>query len=131
MADVNKGRIRLLVAALRSGLYVKGTGFLHRDPYTPQGSGAFPGFWCCLGVAADVAHRFGLPVIREVLGRCEYIGGSSGYLSASVRDWYGFATRDPELLQADGARILASEWNDQPDSTLEEIADGFERTFLA
>jgi hypothetical protein len=131
MADVNKGRVRLLVAALRSGLYIKGTGFLHREPGIPQDNGAFPGFWCCLGVAGDVAHRFGLPVAREVRGHCEHIGGSPAYLSPSVSDWYGFATMDPVLLQADGGRILASEWNDRPDSTQQEIADGFERTFLA
>lgn len=147
---VNKGRLRIAVAALRSGLYLKGPGYLHNLREVPDGyeahfadalragnPDAYPGWWCCLGVLGDVAARFGLVVDRhlEEMDTCESIGGSNAYLSPAVRDWYSFDDRtyggDLMLIMPDGTETRASLWNDADGSTFEDIAQGFERTFLS
>lgn len=138
MSEPDKGRIWLLVGALRSGLYIKGMGCLHwLESPEDHPAGALPGTWCCLGVGGDVATRFGLDIPRTqaYAGTREQIGESGSYMDARVRQWYGFpalgGTQDNILLlKADGTPVLASVWNDDPDSTFEDIADGLVRTFL-
>lgn len=145
---VNKGRVALAVAALRSGLYLRGPGYLHNLREVPpefdadfarglreQNPDAYPGWWCCLGVLGDVAIRFGLVVERHLAeaDTCESVGGSSAYLSPEVRDWYGLPdtySNDLLLTSANGRKLRASLWNDDPSATFEDIARGFERTFL-
>lgn len=151
---VNKGRLNIAIAALRSGLYLKGPGFLHNLREIPQdfeadyaervraeNPDAYPGWWCCLGALGDVASRFGLPVERypDEASICENIGGSDTYLTPRVAEWYGFepehmhgdSNNDLMLVHPDGSTIRASLWNDDASSTFEDIAQGFERTFLA
>jgi hypothetical protein len=152
---LDKGRLSLAVAAGRSGLYLKGPGYLHRLALPAGGGerasllraenpGALPGFWCCLGILSDVAVRFGLQIPREIIGGHHYeFGTCSSYMPGEVAEWYGF-TPDTEnahanglgmvsdlwLINPDGDKIRASGWNDDDNSTFEEIFDGFERTFL-
>lgn len=106
---VNKGRVRLLVAALRSGLYEKTRGKLHRmaGNHTEEG-------WCCLGVASDVAHKFGLPVDRAAaeFSQCESFDEDSSYMPRSVMEWYGFDSNNPLLRLPDGRTLAASTLND-------------------
>jgi hypothetical protein len=152
--SLNKGRLNIAIAALRSGLYLKGPGFLHNLREIPLEFGAdyaervragnpdaYPGWWCCLGVLGDVASRFGLPVERYSGGAstCENIGESNAYLTPEVAGWYGFeqeqmyglSNNDLLLIQPDGTKVRASLWNDDAESAFEDIAQGFERTFLA
>lgn len=129
---ISKGRVGLLVAALRSGLYAKGPGTLHK--YNAEAPGPFSGTWCCLGVAGDVARRFGLTVSEGTenwgSARCEKIDGSSAYMGENVANWYGFSGENPVLIKPDGMAIAASDWNDMDATTFEDIAQGFERTYL-
>ena len=130
---VNRGRVRLLVAALRSGEYKKGRGKLHQTG-TEEG-------WCCLGVASDVAHKFGLPVVRaESDYGCESFDGEASYLPQSVMDWYGFDSSNPRL-RVPGGETNASTVNDSGyvavgDSgytqqvSLDEIGRFFRDTYL-
>ena len=109
---VNRKRVRLLVAALRSGLYEKTKGRLHRTEPSSHWGG-HPEGWCCLGVAADVMDKFGPGLTRAVSesGTCETFDGAVDYMPASVQAWYGFDSQDP-LLRVDGRMIPASTLND-------------------
>lgn len=141
LAIPNKGRIRLLVAALRSGLYLQGNGYLHRmDINENPPEGILPGAFCCLEVAADVAMRFGLAFDRRPESGgflCEVFDTSPSYMSPRVAEWYGFpavdtltGAYDVMLTMPDGYTVRAAIWNDSG-STFEDIAKGFERTFLS
>lgn len=149
---VDKGRVGLLVAALESGEYKQGKLALHRQD--SDGTER----WCCLGVGADVARRFGLEVSSTfeamygygdgVINNREVIGGDASYMCQEVADWYGFESKNPVLEIPDGEetrRVSASEWNDgnvlsgsfdsngHPESvphSFADIAEGFRRTYL-
>lgn len=136
MTEVNRERVALLVAALRSGEYAKATGKLHRT-----GTDGYPEGWCCLGVASDVANRNGLDLRREpslLYGSCEAFDGEVAYLPESVADWYGFESNP--LLKTPAGRDSASSLNDtgyedpatgEPvEVSLARMADFFEGTFL-
>jgi len=72
-------KMRMWVAALRSGKYFQGTGALNRgDEY------------CCLGVACEVAMANGLPVTkdRNVNGEIGY-DGQTAFLPEVVKEWFG------------------------------------------
>jgi hypothetical protein len=139
---VNKGRVGLLVAALRSGEYTQGQGSLHR--FEPQGEGVVKETWCCLGVAADIADKFGCPLVRKKEYTLEYFGEahSSSYLPSEVAEWYGFPndhSRDnPRLQRPDGTLTDAVTMNDTGLPTgdgyrkvgFDVIADAFERTYM-
>ena len=131
---VNKPRVRLLVAALKSGLYDKTHGRLHRTE---------PNGWCCLGVASDVAHKFGLAVNREPSAEpyhdCESFDGESSYKPQSVMDWYGFDKSNPVLRLPDGRTRDASTLNDfgisnddggYTEVPLKDIGNFFKNTYL-
>lgn len=146
MTGLNKGRVGLLVAALRSGLYAKGTGALHTVKYGDHEP--FSGTWCCLGVAGDVARRFGLDVTSAFDGtsenpdenetqandatcELEVIAGNDSYMALRVAGWYGFGNVSDVVLDTeDGDRLLASEYNDKGSTTFEDVARAFELTFL-
>lgn len=138
---INRGRVGLLCAALESDLYEKGTARLHTILVA---DGIEKHLWCCLGVAGDVAFRFGLIVERSCQmdsdgwGR-EEIDGTLAVMSRKIQDWYGFEDGNPLLITPSGAVINASSWNDEglrnPDGTrtssiLKDLAAGFRRTFL-
>lgn len=142
---VNKGRVGLLVAALRSGLYQKSTGRLHiTRTYEYENSGREPG-WCCLGVASDIAEKFGVNVTRRTVEHdtyaCEEFGGNEAYLPVEVQEWYGFTSPNPVLRTPEGyGDATAAELNDMGMTSkvtgesvpvsLEDIAGFFEATFL-
>ena len=98
------------VAALRSGKYKQGRGFLCRD-----------GKYCCLGVAYDVLfdgdwERCSKHIWRPAGSQDEgeLIPRSSDYLSRSIERSLGLSL---------GSQILLSRCNDENRDTLAEIAD--------
>lgn len=144
---VNKGRVGLLVAALESGEYEQGKMALHIKDSEGKDT------WCCLGVGADVARRFGLDLTSEfeplfggdISARREIIGGNPSYMCAQVADWFGFDSENPALKTPEGETASAAEWNDgnvltgnfdgdgkaeSIPSTFADIAAGFRRTYL-
>jgi hypothetical protein len=140
---VDTGKVWLLVGALRSGLYEKGTGKLCRVVLASSGEKRS---WCCLGVGSDVAARFGLDLNVET-GKPWFgddtvtlFNGNGDYLTQAVQEWYGFEDSNPWLLLPDGRRVRASELNDEgildeetqrrTPLTFLDIADLFEATFL-
>ncbi len=130
---VNKGRVGLLVAALRSGLYVQGIGKLHHIGREPV-SGKQTDTWCCLGVATDVARRFGVEMSTEVSCSSEYFDGAVSVMPAVAANWYGLDA-NPQLALKNGDAHSAMNVNDLPnsfgnESTFEGIAQAFERTYL-
>lgn len=142
MPEVNKGRVGLLVAALRSGEYTQAKGRLHR---VIRSEGRPPG-WCCLGVACDIASKFGLNLARSIEGGCdEAFDGASAYLPPSVIDWYGFDGQNPYLKLPEGCStqygvaVPAADLNDggytdaegeKREAGFSQIADFFEATYL-
>jgi hypothetical protein len=118
--EEEKGRIRLLVEALRSGQYKQGKQRLHRVSGGQH-------TWCCLGVACDVAIRNGLQVeVRSVDEDAIWYDGHSMYLPESVRLWYGFNRRNP--IMSDQQSLTY--WNDCTGVGFEGIADMIEAEFL-
>ena len=132
--SVHRGRIGLLCAALESGLYEQGTGRLHRkDARTGQEA------WCCLGVAGDVAARFGADISRgewvpwgedDADVFCEEIDGSDTVLGGTVMAWYGIPDENPLLVTPAGEAIAAVRLNDVRLYTFAEIAAAFRAAFL-
>lgn len=142
LLEINVPRLRLGIAALRSGLYRKGTGYLHR---TAEDT------WCCLGVFTDVAIKLGgLDLSREIIPAGNYdpeferFGGiDTQNLVIAVAEWLGFGyVTDPDLpLSPEDAEqkrrqdtLYATTMNDHglffetgvsPDFS--DVADAFER----
>lgn len=130
---VNKERVRLGVAALRSGEFEQGAGYLK-----------YNGKYCCLGVFCEIAIRNGCEV--QVLESDAQEGkfffdGIADFLPRSVMEWYGFDSHnpkvsiDPELHScADGCCPMngasATEANDELHWDFSQIADGFEEMHL-
>lgn len=88
------------VAALRSGKYKQGTGWL--TEVTPDGE-----YDCCLGVACKLAVEAG--VIEPPLGASHDRGvyysdggaAESAILPGAVREWLGLRTTDSSFLKDD------------------------------
>lgn len=76
------------VAALRSGRFAQGTGYLaqHTEPGQPKQ-------YCCLGVLMELAIDAGLGIKRECCGPAVLYGDRTGDCNAalipSVREWSG------------------------------------------
>ena len=112
------------VAALRSGEYKQGVGYLHRDDT-----------FCCLGVLCDLAIKAGAPEVEEnrhPAGSMSTYNGSELVLPSSVMEWAGLSSSDPILV--DESRevnecLPVSEFNDSGVTfngggfTFNEIAD--------
>ena len=128
---VNKERVQLLVNALRSGEFEQGKGSLKLPNEGKT-------YYCCLGVATEVALRNGLRIevpeaeVDEegndlnVEERAYPWGQSDQILCTPVMEWYGFSYPDPELR----ATYRATAWNDDFDASFDTIADMFEDTFI-
>lgn len=120
-------RVRLLVAALRSGQYVQedsSLGWLHHDGSEHN---------CCLGVGCHVARNNGLevdyrrpdmyPEDEDYTRRAVYFGGCSDFMPLAVSHWYGLDSRNPYLSRLG---CTASVANDNG-YTFDDIADAFEQ----
>lgn len=124
-------RVRLLIAALRSGKY-RQTKF-GLNMYIKK---AKKRKFCCLGVACEVARLSGLE-LKTVRDNEEYADGQisydgqAGVLPTSVQHWYGFDNHDPMVLLEDGtSTATATILNDFRGYKFGQIADAFERTYL-
>lgn len=132
MSGVDKGRVKLLVNALR-------------DPEQRQASGKLGSErgYCCLGVACEVAIANGLDLYREELPEAaagDFMVRYGDDLNAmtlpwAVAEWYGFAEVDP-YLRLDGKMEGKMEGkatfaNDSLGMTLKSIGDAFEATYLS
>lgn len=123
-------RVRLFVAALRSGKYRQTKYTLSRyDKPSKRRK------YCAMGVACEVARLAGveLSVTRDDMGYFAYDGREDA-IPESVQTWYGFRTVDPVLKADDadeGATTTALTLNEGRNSvTFSEIAKAFERTYL-
>lgn len=118
--SVNKERVQLLVNALRSGEFRQGAGALRRG-----------NFYCCLGVATEVALRNGLQLTETEKNRNYPWDQSYQVMCEPVYQWFGFTTGNPTLA---GVRLrdfdAASHWNDDLQVEFPEIADMFENTYI-
>ncbi len=100
---MNVENIKLWIAALRSGEYQQGTGFLN-----PEGK------YCCLGVACEVAEKHNIPVERR-LGTL--YGKTLSSYQLRVLDWLNLSTEIENILTT---------MNDTHMKTFLEIADYLE-----
>lgn len=132
----NKGNIRKWVAALRSGEYEQGTGFLNKN-----------GKWCCLGVACDLAVKDGVDVAVAVGGPGDRQEGATtynghhGYMPGTVDDWLGgigqeagFGSDELDIIigtDSEGYELAASSANDDAGWDFNQIADAIEKKYLA
>lgn len=133
ISGVNIPRLRLGIAALRSGLYVQATGCLHR--VTADGT-AKPG-WCCLGVLTDIAIKIGgVQLERIIRDSREFFSGENVFLHPAVVDFYGLPGSNPILCFPGKLSNSASSVNDVgwdmncTTVSFDEIADAFEYTYI-
>lgn len=141
MASVNKERVQLLVDALRSGEFEQGKGALRIHAPGAQ----TPTYYCCLGVATEVALRNGFKYFPEAQsdsegsfpeGQFDSVWDASSaaqVLHAQVRDWYGFSTKSPGLKKVGRLGFdqhAAHQWNDTYDADFNQIADLFEDNYI-
>lgn len=142
-----RGRVRKLLAALRSGEYIQGEAAMH----VCNGEAT----WCCLGVACEVfrqetgrgtwehddKHR-SMKEGAKVFTLGEY--ASPGYPPGAVLEWFGFPPTDPNNVSGDVAQDIdlprakmpndqqsarASRMNDSSQS-FETIADAIEEEYM-
>lgn len=131
---MNKERASLLTAALRSGKYTQTRGVLCRTAPSMAG----PIGHCCLGVACEVAIENGVNVHKAPCTayspgtECMEYDHARIDLPVSVRDWYGFQSRDGlyqlALYGGSQARRSLSADNDHG-RTFHEIADFIDANF--
>lgn len=142
---VNKGRVRLLVDALRGGEFRQGQATLR----TPEDD------FCCLGVACEVASRNGLGITwtrqhevatlnagcscKECAGRWMFDGNADN-MPPSVWKWFGFdlnhevpvgSPADPTIaIDADGDPVSMVRANDDLHWDFDAIATALEQRYL-
>ena len=124
MTKVHKNRIRKWVAALRSGEFKQGRGWLRSDDR-----------YCCLGVGCEVfriATRQGKWVedkggVDDFVPNCDMQDCTE--FPRSVADWFGLADRDLSLT-IKGERKCASEHNDSG-RRFKTIANAIEKEYLS
>lgn len=125
---MNQERKAQWVAALRSGEYKQGTGYLHRKAHGEER-------FCCLGVASDLAWRAGA-VEREMHTHIihptfEYEGRDC-YPPEKVLEWFGSLGEPMTVVQYEDPQgrlytELLDELNDSDRFTFDQIADMIER----
>lgn len=116
--------------------------------------------YCCLGIATELAMAHGveldteevsdyrvysaeapwsktvtvlrfLGALRDDSSSGVYRAHSCTSLTPEVRDWYGFGVEDPLLTDENGRTKSATQLNDESKYTFKQIADAFERKYLA
>lgn len=143
--QVDKDKVRLLVAALRSGEYGQAKSAL--TVIREDGEEKH----CCLGVATLVAIKHGTPIQarrtddlghpRKTVNYCDQEGCEEGYpdsrdnsdtrLTALAAKFYGAPSRGFGVLtHPDGTCGSPVEFNDSQSRSFAYIADAFEYTFL-
>lgn len=132
----NSERVRKLVKALRSGRFMQGTRKLRgkdldRDDY-----------YCCLGVACEVAMENGLPLSTRIIGAdfgksifsysdpLDQSDYSWRVLPRTVQTWYEFSETDPLVNLEWWQSSTLAHLNDDGFS-FTEIADIIERNFIS
>lgn len=143
--------VQLLVAALRSGQFtqVKSNLSYVKFDHNPESTtyGKVTAKDCCLGVACKVAMGNGVPLFTTFINQASEVAGFIQYgshpsmhmeqtaLPGVVSDWYGFRDQNPYLLRPEPETpnkltISAAGANDNEEWTFDEIADGFERSYV-
>lgn len=132
------------VAALRSGEYHQGTGYLGSKIDQDENGEPVIGY-CCLGVLCEVAVAEGIiepPEYDPISENLTYSGYEHVELTPTVRDWAGLETLDPEVRTPEGAkdsafhrqanqpgRTTLASLNDADGFTFAQIADVIEEQF--
>lgn len=142
---INRERLALGIAALKSGLYVQGQSALKKlDPDDNRVK------HCCLGVLTEIAILNGCEDVRHsnsgldfeelVTDESDFADEDAtiwreqdtGELVQAVMNWYGLTQSDPVLTCDTGIHRAAIDLNDSTEDPkpFGYIADAFERTFM-
>lgn len=132
MEEIHKERLRLWVAALRSGEYTQASGRLHDS----RG-------YCCLGVACEVAVKNGLDLdvtlpyddgTEDTVHRSiHHYNGEGDVLPLAVQLFYGLNGGDPCIGSDEEfpglPPLSAATANDSRKMTFQQIADLVEQHY--
>ncbi len=131
MTACNVENMRTWVAALRSGEYFQGKGDLRYEHFFDEGGSEVR--YCCLGVAADLAVKAGVPETFNDGPEGDpwtYSIWDSADLTPPVQEWLGITEGNPILANSSGDARSAVYWNDDAGATFAEIADMVEKEYL-
>jgi hypothetical protein len=118
MAKMNPEAKALWLKALRSGEYEQGHSKLCKLPDGPEGKGYF----CCLGVLADVAVKSGAVELRvERRERDVRYGNDEDYLPPEVMKWAGLPNNNPSV-KYDYGHEACKAWCDEPHEGFDQLA---------
>lgn len=130
--EPNKERIQLWVDALRSGKYKQGRHALAYELDNQK-------FFCCLGVACEVAIENGLEIEVTRQGEscrtCIFYDLSEGLLPTRVQKWFGLPSLNPVVHHTNSTTKRCWLWmslsglNDNG-TPFEQIAIDIENTYL-
>lgn len=125
----NKERLRLLVAALRSGEYEQGNGYLKvRNKEDTKF------LHCCLGVACELATANGVVLVtseffNEDNRKTVKFDGHSDFMPGLVSRWLEVDSSDLVVMSPDGYLLTGAAANDNHGLTFEQIATGIEANY--
>ena len=116
-AEIREHR-RMWVEALRSGAYKQGTGYLCQVTETGER------YYCCLGVACEVAGAAATQTVKTHGGVevVVYDEGQSTILPLGVTEWLGVVGQNPCVPTSHGGAAL-SHLNDYEHWGFDQIAD--------
>lgn len=139
LKSCNTENMQRFVAALRSGEFTQGIGWLEKTDNDVTKN-------CCLGVACRVAYRDGVELNPSLnVRKLVEFAGVVDYMPESVSEWLGLDAEaergkaiggfsgNPLLISEvgnPGGLVTASELNDTHKYSFSQIADAFERTYL-
>lgn len=127
---VDRSKMRLLTAALRSGDFRQAKGYLKTQD--PSDDTQF--LHCCLGVACELAMASGVQVqvsdfINEDGHKTIKFDDRSDFLPVPVQQWFGCPHNDFLLRTPKGYVVKGAQANDNESLTFEEIATGLEEYY--
>jgi hypothetical protein len=127
---VNETNMRLWFAALRSGEFEQGPGYLKKT--APDGTSKH----CCLGVACEIAMRHGVELSTHYVGESGGYGfiqfnGTGSELPLEVASWLGVISAVPKVGRNElGAVVSAVAANDSMGWDFGRIADQAEKYYF-
>lgn len=133
LTQPNKENIGKWVQALRSGRFVQGRGKLCKIETLVDGREEK--YFCCLGVACELALADGVDMTKVISEHTVFYGGSPGTLPLQVQRWLGIMEQNPNVKSSPNGVDFPVKYglvhlNDEHHLGFDKIADAIEAEYL-